>query len=71
MDIRKQTVIIIRKDGEYLVGRSILGELRWSVSPWDAWKTRKRDKAFIVADRVDGVRFLFNPVAGPLRQMKI
>lgn len=72
MDIRLQTGIIIRKDGEYLVGIGLITrQLIWSNSPWDAWRTRKRDKAFIVADRVGGVRFLFNPVAGQLREMKI
>ena len=71
MDIRKLTGIIIQKDGKYLVGRSCVGGLRWSASPWDAWRTRKRDKAFIVADRVGGVRYLFNPVAGQIREMVI
>ena len=71
MDIRLHTGIIIRKDGEYLVGVSVVGGLWWSAFPWDAWRTRKRDKAFIVAYRVGGVRMLFNPVAGQLREMKI
>jgi hypothetical protein len=72
MDARKQTAIIIRKDGEYLVG-AIIGtnQLRWSKSPWDAWKTRERAKAFIVADKVGGIRMLFNPVVGQLREMII
>jgi len=69
MDIRKKTGIIIRKDGEYLVGIDIFGGLRWSIYPWDAWITRRRDHALIVADKVRGERVLFNPVAGQLRSM--
>ena len=43
MDIRGETALIIRKDGEFLVGRIIFSnELRWSRSPWDAWRTRIR-----------------------------
>lgn len=72
MDPRLLTGIIIEKDGEYLVGM-IIGthELRWSTSPWDAWRTRKRDKAFIVADKVGGKRYLFNPIVGALRLMEV
>lgn len=65
MDLRLYTCIIIRKNGEYLVGR-VLGsrELRWSVSPFDAWRTRDRDKARAVARKTGGVTMLFNPVIG-------
>lgn len=71
MNIREQTAIIIQKDGLYLVG-TILGgpDLRWSYSPWDAWRTRRRDKALIVADRIGGTQMLFNPVAGQLRGLR-
>lgn len=71
MDIRSCTCIIIEKNGEFLKGRSILtGELTWSNSPYDAWKTRKKDKAYIVAHKVKGKRYLFNPVANQLREMR-
>jgi len=68
-DIRKQTVIIIRKNGEYLVGR-ILGsrDLRWSIYAHEAWRTRDRDKAARVARRTGGVMVLFNPI---VRQMRV
>ena len=70
MDIRKLTGIIIEKDGMYLVGRCpVTGSLLWRDSPYDAWRTRRRDKAFIVADRVNGRRFLFNPASGERRMM--
>ena len=71
MNIREQTGIIIQKDGMFLVGLVLGGpELRWSSSPWDAWRTRRRDKAFIVSEKIGGKRMLFNPVAGQLRGMK-
>lgn len=70
MDIRRETALIIRKDGEYLVGTVLWStELRWSVSPWDAWKTRSREKALMVADKVGGEIMLFNPVAGQLKEV--
>ena len=72
MDIREFTCIIIRKDGRYLVGKCpITGALLWSDSPYEAWRTRKRDKALIVADKVGGERILFNPPSGQRREMRI
>lgn len=71
MNIRRKTGIIIQKDGEYLVARIIgTNELRWSLSPLDAWITRKRDAALMVAVKVGGTRMLFNPVAGQLRGLR-
>ena len=69
MDIRRETCIIIRKDGEYLVG-TILGstDLRWSQSPYDAWKTRRKEDAERVAGKVGGEMVLFNPI---VRQMRV
>ena len=65
MDIRRETCIIIRKNGEYLVGR-IMGtaDLRWSISRYEAWRTRDRAKAEDVARKTGGVMVLFNPVIG-------
>ena len=69
MDIREKTGIIIEKDGEYLVGVVVLnGQLRWSQSPWDAWITRRRDHAEMVAEKVNGTKDLFNPISGELRK---
>ena len=62
-DIRTKTCIIIRKNNEYLVGYIVFtDELRWSGSPYDAWKTRDREKAAEVARKVGGVMVLFNPI---------
>ena len=69
MDIRTKTGII--KDGEYLVAVDIFGSsLVWSDSPWDAWFTRRRDHALMVAERVGGTRMLFNPVAGQIKRLE-
>ena len=68
-DIRTKTCIIIRKNSEFLVGYIVYSdELRWSVSPYDAWKTRERETASTVARRVGGDLWLFNPVVGQLRE---
>jgi hypothetical protein len=66
--IRKQTGLIIQRDGEYLVGTILFSsDLRWSKSPWDAWKTRNRDAAKMVARKVGGKLMLFNPIVGQLK----
>ena len=68
-DIRKKTGIIIRKNSEYLVGYVIYTrELRWSTSPYDAWRTRNRERAEEVARKTGGVMVLFNPI---VKQMKV
>lgn len=72
MDARCYTGIIIEKNGEFLVGTVLFSkELRWSNSPYDAWITRQRDKALLVADKVEGRRLLFNPVVGQIKEMSV
>ena len=67
-DIRKKTCLIIRKNGEYLVGYILWSkDLRWSSSPYDAWKTRNREKAEKIARATGGIVMLFNPVVNQLR----
>ena len=69
MDIRRETCIIIRKDGEYLVGTILYStDLRWSRSPYDAWRTRRKEDAERVAGKVGGEMVLFNPI---VKQMKV
>lgn len=71
MDIRRRTCLIVRRDGRFLVGVALLtNELKWSESPYDAWRTRRRIDAENVARRVGGSLCLFNPVAGQLRALK-
>lgn len=68
MDIRRETCIIIRKDGEYLVGTICYStDLRWSGSPYDAWKTRRKEDAERVARKVGGEMVLFNPIVNQRR----
>ena len=72
MDIRKKTCIIIRKDGEYLVGTILYStDLRWSGSPYDAWRTRKREDAERVAGKVGGEMVLFNQIVRQMRVMGV
>ena len=71
-DIRLKTVVIVEKDHEYLRGRcAVTGVLRWSNSPYDAWGTRKMDKAMRVAWKLGGSVRLFNPIVGQIKDLKI
>ena len=71
MNIRKQTCLIIKRGSEYLVGTILYStDLRWSRSPWDAWRTRDREKAKKLARVTGGDLWLFNPVAGQLREVQ-
>lgn len=68
--IRKATVLIVKRGAEFLVGRIPYSlEYRWSRSPYDAWRTREKDKAQAVAKLLGGDIWLFNPVVGQLREM--
>ena len=72
MDIRKKTALIIRKDGEFLQGRIMDSKLyRWSISPWDAWMTRSREKARNMQAENGGEIMLWNPIAGQLREARL
>ena len=69
MNVRKCTVLIIKRGSQFLVGRIPYSmEYRWSDSPYDAWQTRERETASTVARRVGGDLWLFNPVVGQLRE---
>ena len=67
-DIRRQTCLIIRRNGEYLVGTILYSQdLRWSVSRSDAWRTRDREKERRIARATGGTVLLFNPITGEER----
>ena len=71
-DIRLYTRLIVRNGNEYLVGRQVgTGVLRWSISPWDAWGTRVRIHARIVAEKTGSNVCLFNPITGKLRKARL
>ena len=68
-DIRRATCVIIRRNHEYLVGTIMYStDLRWSISPYDAWQTRDIEKARKIARVTGGTMMLWNPV---VRQMKV
>ena len=68
-DIKKQTCLIIKRNGEYLVGKVVFSnELRWSIYAHEAYRTRNREKARRLALKVGGTVMLFNPI---VRQMKV
>lgn len=70
--IRQATVLIVKRGAEYLVGTVLDTRiLKWSTSPWDAWRTRDREQAKKVAGRLGGDIWLFNPVAGQIREAQI
>lgn len=71
MDIRYLTVLIVRKDRRYLVGKDVFGRLKWSDSPYDAWKTRIRAMARSVQEKVGGEILLFNPAIGETKEIKL
>ena len=59
--------LIVRKDDIYLVGTIMYSmDLRWSRSPWDAWRTRDAQNAIRVARRVGGSLVFFNPITGEM-----
>lgn len=67
-ELRKQTCIIIRKHGEYLMGACIwTSEPRWGASMYDAWRTRNKEAAKRMARATGGVMVLFNPIVGQTR----
>ena len=71
MNIRTKTCLIIRRGSEFLVGTILYStDLRWSSSPWDAWRTRDREKAEKLARVTGGDLWLFNPVAGQLQEVR-
>ena len=66
--VRKQTCLIVRKNGKYLVGRMMLtGGLKWSESKYDAWRTRDKEQARQTALIVGGIVMLFNPIVNQIR----
>lgn len=70
-DIRLLTRVIIKRGAQFLVGTIVFSdELRWSDSPYDAWWTRDMRDALKMAKKTGGDLWLFNPVAGQLREVR-
>ena len=71
-EIRRKTGIIIRREGEYLVGTILYStDLRWSRSPYDAWITRRIADARMVAAATGGEMVLFNPIVNQMKEMEL
>lgn len=71
MDVREKTVLIIKRGDEYLVGVICFSTgLRWSISKYDAWTTRRREDAERVASAVGGTVMLFNPIVNQIREAR-
>lgn len=69
VDIRTKTMLVIRKDGRYLMTFSgIYKRIVWTASPWEAWQTRRLDHACMVRDKVGGTLVLFNPIVGKTKE---
>lgn len=64
--MKSENVLIIRKNGEYLVALPYSDTLfvRWSNSPYDGARLHRRSTAKKVADRVGGIVAEFNPLTG-------
>lgn len=68
MDVRLNTCVIIRKNGEFLVGKSSMtGRYMWSIYRNDAWRTRSRKEAREVARKTGGIEILYNPIVNQMR----
>lgn len=69
-DIRTRTVLVVRKDGQYLSRREMLtGRIVWDPHLGNAWKTRNREKAREKAEKYGGVLVLFNPIIWEVKDL--
>ena len=70
-DIRKQTYLIILKDGKYLskVGTLLIGGPSWNQHLSNAWRTRNRELARRVAEKYNGQLALFNTIIWEVRPL--
>lgn len=68
-DIRKSTCIIVERNGYYLVAADVFGNIRWSRSPYDAYRIRQKMIAYKLAWRVGGSALLFNPIVGKTKSL--
>lgn len=64
--MKSSNVLVIRKNGEYLVALPYSDTLMilWSKSPYDGARLHSRSTAKKVADRVGGIVAEFNPITG-------
>ena len=71
--LQLKTRMIIRTEEGYLVRVMRIGSEEidpvWSHSPYDAWSTRDRRIARMIARKLSGVIVMFNPIVGQIREM--
>jgi hypothetical protein len=61
--IRRQTSLIVVKNGQYLSHRNMVtGKIEWDPHLSRAWRTRNRDDAQKLARMLGGRLMLFNPI---------
>lgn len=67
--MNNRNVLIIRKNGEYLVALPYPDTLvtRWSISPWDGYRMTDSGTADQLAKRVGGVVAEFNTLTGRVK----
>ena len=68
-ELRKATALIVMKDGKYLsrVGTMMLSSSVWDPHLSNAWRTRNKQEAQEIADRVGGILALFNSITWEVR----
>ena len=68
IDKRKYDWFVIEKDGRYLkAAPKGIYPLRWTTSPWDAYKDRRRGFARKTAENVGGKMRTFNTLDGRVK----
>ena len=69
-EIRKQTVLVVWRDGSYLSRKEMLtGRIVWDPHLSSAWKTRNREKAMETAEKYGGELLLFNPITWEVKSL--
>ena len=70
-DLRKHTIIIIRKDGEYVASRMLRSNyIRMTIYAHEAVKTRDRELAEKVARAIGGTMMLYNDITLEIREFR-
>ena len=70
-NLRRKTALVIRNQyGEYLSRKDMVtGKILWDRHLSNAWKTRKREKAGKMVQKLGGEICLFNPIIWEVRAL--
>lgn len=66
VDLSEYERKIVQKGRLYLYCAGGDGSLQWTNSKYDAWSSKRRDKAVMVAKKVGGRVRTFNPITGDI-----